>query len=511
MKKGLIRILVLIIVVSLALTAVSCKSRNTENGGPEATPSVTPAATTQNGEQEGTSGDNQPAEERYIPDLKGADLVLGNMTINLENAQKWDGGIMDPNFWGYLYTNRDYRWKEAIARVEKDTNCKIVILPSTDIPAMILEGNPPDLWQQDVTTGATTLVTLVEKGFVQPWDGVKGLDLSKAYEPITEIPRVKDWFDFESDFKDNIIWNSGALKAMNYKGKQYGLSGIGMPDWLTYNKEMIEAYGLEDPYELWKKDEWTWEKLREYMDVLTIDLTGDGQVDQFGLRNYIPEVLMASNKTQIVTYDPVKNEYNLNLKDKGFMEVLNYIYDITHKDNITTGGSIDKNTVAFDIRDTNWIGGTFGGMHMYYVLPVPFPKGPSADDYYCHGSFRGYYARAFPMLLPAGAKNPEGALYMVKAFFGLVYNYSYKIEHILTVPDMDPSYDYSDEDKAQMVEVYTYIAGREYNDNIRIFGLYDIINEMILDIRSNALPPETAIEKYRTQVEAKFEEMKNTK
>ena len=67
---------------------------------------------------------------------------------------------------------------------------------------------------------------------------------------------------------------------------------------LGFNMQMLAEYGLEDPRELYKRGEWTWDKFIEYCQKLTADTDGDGQVDQYGYCGYEYETfeqLMMSN------------------------------------------------------------------------------------------------------------------------------------------------------------------------------------------------------------------------
>ena len=48
---------------------------------------------------------------------------------------------------------------------------------------------------------------------------------------------------------------------------------------IGYNMEMIENAGLEDPYDLWKRGEWTWDVFLDYAQKLT---TGEGTDKVYG-------------------------------------------------------------------------------------------------------------------------------------------------------------------------------------------------------------------------------------
>ncbi len=71
---------------------------------------------------------------------------------------------------------------------------------------------------------------------------------------------------------------------------------------LAFNMQMLEDNNLEDPRELYKRGEWTWDKFIEYCQVLTQDTDGDGQNDQWGYCGFSGETfeqLMMSNGANI--------------------------------------------------------------------------------------------------------------------------------------------------------------------------------------------------------------------
>ncbi len=51
---------------------------------------------------------------------------------------------------------------------------------------------------------------------------------------------------------------------------------------LACNVNMLEDANLEDPRELYKRGEWTWDVFLEYCEAMTKDIDGDGVADQFG-------------------------------------------------------------------------------------------------------------------------------------------------------------------------------------------------------------------------------------
>jgi len=71
-----------------------------------------------------------------------------------------------------------------------------------------------------------------------------------------------------------------------------GTDDYGHATFVVFNKDLLEAEGLEDPYELYANGEWTFEKLTEMARKATRDTDGDGIIDQFGLSNMDPKDLV---------------------------------------------------------------------------------------------------------------------------------------------------------------------------------------------------------------------------
>lgn len=57
---------------------------------------------------------------------------------------------------------------------------------------------------------------------------------------------------------------SGAMEEGIYKDKQYGLSVLFGSPIIYYNKDLLAKAGLEEPYNLWKRGEWTWDAYLRY-------------------------------------------------------------------------------------------------------------------------------------------------------------------------------------------------------------------------------------------------------
>lgn len=105
---------------------------------------------------------------------------------------------------------------------------------------------------------------------------------------------------------------------------------------LVFNKQMVNDFGLESPYDLVRSGEWTIDKLFEESFVITADLNGDGKLasddDRFGFycAGNVPHSMYFGTGERIVDYDGdgnlqivMYNERSVDVIDK----VLTYCCD----------------------------------------------------------------------------------------------------------------------------------------------------------------------------------------
>jgi len=166
---------------------------------------------------------------------------------------------------------------------------------------------------------------------------------------------------------------------------------------LAFNIQLLEDYNLEDPRDLWARGEWTWDKFNEYMQVLTQDTDGDGQIDQYGWCGWdtdLLEELMLSNGANIAA-TPTEG-----LSSNAMTEVLQQIYDMYNVYNVCVPVSSeeDANDVRLRYRNGNigfWWGnvwlnqqngsdydwdGTLGYTLPFDIAYCHWPVGPSGNQ-----------------------------------------------------------------------------------------------------------------------------------
>lgn len=196
---------------------------------------------------------------------------------------------------------------------------------------------------------------------------------------------------------------------------------------LAFNMQMLEDNNLEDPRELYKRGEWTWDKFISYCQTLTQDTDGDGQTDQYGYCGFERETfeqLLMSNGAHVAAG---KTE---ELSSSATGEVLQMMSDMYNTYNVCYPYDFEgqaSDSMRFQYREGNigfwpvaaWIAAQnadydYNGANGYTLefdtAYVQWPTGPSGDPATNPGKVSAgeYY------LIPAGVQDPE-----------LVYNVLY--------------------------------------------------------------------------------------
>lgn len=136
----------------------------------------------------------------------------------------------------------------------------------------------------------------------------------------------------ELDFTED-KWNQEMVSYMSFDGGIYGMSTI-IPEVRTglfWNKRLFVEAGLDPelPYTLQANGEWTWSKFKELCALLTRDTDGDGKTDVYAMANggsNIGEALVASNGTQLITYE--NGDFVNNTGSAEVLEALNFAKEL---------------------------------------------------------------------------------------------------------------------------------------------------------------------------------------
>lgn len=140
---------------------------------------------------------------------------------------------------------------EAYAERNPGISINLIEVPFTDhhaqLTTRLIAGNPPDL----AHISARFFYNLADEGLLEPLD-----------DHFASIGwREEDFIPGQRDMRRN--------------GQIYGQLLLGYSYGLFYNRDMLEAAGIALPTNL--------EELLDAAEALTIDRTGDGRIDQFGM------------------------------------------------------------------------------------------------------------------------------------------------------------------------------------------------------------------------------------
>ena len=264
---------------------------------------------------------------------------------------------------------------------------------SSKLQNMIAAGNPPDIVVAESCT-SNFILNMVKPGLVQPFD---------PYIDYT----VPELADLEAAY-DAGMWNGQHYLAPYTQRPLY---------YLIYNPMIFEENGLETPWELWERGEWTWDTFREYAQLLNVQ-DESGSWVSFGTAIPAYGTLTSTTGVDYVTLGDGTVE--INLHDPAIVRAENFINDMLYKDYI----------IKINVQDA-WKGYWNRGMLAMQIVAswtftgdadiakaarngrlgiCPLPQAPENNEpgvYNIWGQSGGF-------CLVNGAKNPEGAALLIR-------------------------------------------------------------------------------------------------
>lgn len=210
-------------------------------------------------------------------------------------------------------------------------------------------------------------------------------------------------------------WNTDAINALRLNGKQYyAISDYMIPDpnCVLFNKSLIEAYGLEDPYELVRNGEWTLDKMAEMAEVATIE-NGDSvwdHNDKYGVTSgdgwFFSSFIYSSDLELSTINDEGEIELVFKVDDRTteLMEKLDKLfnsgYSYVYGDGVEVGTiNISSGRCLFNINTVNQLH-TLRETNVDFGI-LPYPKLNKEQSGYFNNDWSGL------MCVPATVKNTE--------------------------------------------------------------------------------------------------------
>lgn len=249
------------------------------------------------------------------------------------------------------------------------------------------------------------LATMILSGddvdmFPYEWDAVPNGVVKDQYEPLD------DYFDIMGI--DTDLWDDmeDVIDMFEYNGQHYVVPyAISDPLLITYSRKLMEAEGLDDPYELYLDGEWNWDT---FMDMMESFVSGaaDGQT-RYGINGWFGQAIVQSTGHTVINYDGEKFENNIDDPEIEKAELLMEEIASKHLYYPDWVGYFpdDESTLFFAMA--NWaLGGSNAKNQDMDLMIVPFPKAPDADEYYLCANF------AAKMLVKGSKKGDAVATYI---------------------------------------------------------------------------------------------------
>lgn len=220
-------------------------------------------------------------------------------------------------FWPEPTTEDKERVREISSAVEQALNCKLMEEGTT---------NPVNSMQVNFATGnykfhysfysvaSMTLHALYKAGYLQSWNDIPTLDLS----------RVELYGDLNKQ------------AAATFDGEVYAISGgKGVADYghLIYNQIMINRLNVPTPRALDEQDQWTWATFEDYLKTITTEEDG---LKTYGMSVYangsFPSAILGmtaifSNGGEIVRFDE-NGQARFAVTDNDAIEALQWAADL---------------------------------------------------------------------------------------------------------------------------------------------------------------------------------------
>lgn len=402
MKKTLLRLICLTLAIFMIFGMVGCGSEKTTSVNEDmgdfeldfGTESTQTDAT-QSGSDAGTGND---------ANTNGDTASKGNANVNTttEDLDKLS-------------------WNQLLAKMPKELKGTTITIASWN-PAKEVTGAESVIANFEKLTGIKVKWNVVSYAGYE--DKIAALvnsnsspDLIRYYSP--SIHRMYLCQDVKTatgqDFKGD-IWDSRVTSQYTIKGKIYGVNlkntFVQQPKVLMYRKSVVESAGIEDPYLIWKRGEWTWDKFLEICKEFQENTSSTGY--QPWITNVGIDLLDFAG-IELFKFDGSK--YTNNLKDPEVYKALKQMCDLKAADIVSSAVRDQKvfkqgttlfmtfNSIAN--RKTNANLAEVKQENDLYCVPLPAIKG--RENIQNISELEAYG-------IPKGAKNPGAVYYFLRYY-----------------------------------------------------------------------------------------------
>jgi len=198
----------------------------------------------------------------------------------------------------------------------------------------------------------------------------------KYFTDLTEIARE------DKDFRESDFFGT-AIQEGKVGDHLYGLNALYGGILMYYNKDLIRKAGLEDPYVLFKRGDWTWAKFREYaLAIAKHDEKGQLKTAGLTIPGFpIPAIAVWGFGGELMTPDMKQSRVD----SEGTVKAYQFLADLVWKDKVApTPAEGANNAFTFDSGKVGMVFDWMGMSPRYRKVVKSFdwdvcppPKGPS--------------------------------------------------------------------------------------------------------------------------------------
>ncbi len=209
--------------------------------------------------------------------------------------------------------------------------------------------------------------------------------MKDMFQPIDSIVDFNDpvWADVKGTADQFVLNGEHYVAPIKYVANSV----------LTYDKDMIDAAALDDPYELYLDGEWTWDA---WYDMMT-DYVGGAEGDEvrYGVNGYFAPFIFYSTGHTLIEYDAEKDEYVSNIEDPNFDRATDLLYNI-QKNGLYYGDWIGQASDCFKENILFYAMGPWASSDVHTPsedanwASVPLPRDPNADKQYTSLEINSY-------------------------------------------------------------------------------------------------------------------------
>ena len=342
----------------------------------------------------GTKTGGKTMSREFLNSLKG-------MTINITDLYKDDTPQKGTAIGNMYFANLN----KVASKYGITLKYKITNLDQAALQASFLAGNPEVdvfscqdyLFPSYITSGSCADLTAAMKTL--------GLNLKE------------DWYDS----------NVTSLYNINNKQVAYA-SGTRDVLMIAYNKRIINEHGLTDPYTLYEKGEWNYNKLAQYAESM-LTKSKDGSTQVWGFMSpsaqTLFEMLVYNNGGSLINIKNGKFDISC-MSDSKTIQALNYFHDWYVSNKIIEIG-MSTWQEPYDTFIAGKIGMFLTGDYLFSRIQekggmsdtigiVPFPKGPSGAK--TNESYMNCWPTA---VVKSREKDAAKYLYIMNEFYKLQY------------------------------------------------------------------------------------------